>query len=37
MRSLIRFDNTAPVMATPTTNTRSAKCSTSLITALLCS
>jgi hypothetical protein len=35
IRSLIRLDNTAPVMATPTTSTSSAKCSTSLIVALL--
>jgi hypothetical protein len=34
IRSLIRFDSTAAVMATPTTSTSSTKCSTSLITAL---
>jgi hypothetical protein len=35
IRSLIRLDSTAPVMATPTTSTSSAKCSTSLIFAIL--
>src|SRR5215217_4572381 len=34
IRSLIRFDNTATVMATPTSSTSRAKCSTSLIAVL---
>jgi hypothetical protein len=34
VRSLIRFDSTAAVMAAPTTSTSSAKCSISLIAAL---
>ena len=35
IRSLIRFDSTAAVMAAPMTSTSSAKCATSLMAALL--